>query len=364
MAAEHARSGVVKCSGHAGFQQRIVLSLLSGRTVRIDHVREDAEEPGLQDFEVSLLRLVEAMTNGTQVAINETGTSVRFRPGTIEGGSITHECAAGRAIGYYALVLLQLAPFARRPLAATLRGVTDNDVDVGADIIRTVTLPLLARFGLREGLELKIVKRGVAPLGGGEVVLTCPIVRSLGAVNIVDAGTVRRVRGVAYATRVAPSVANRMVDTARGVFNSFLPDVWVYTDHYKGDRSGLSPGFGISLLAESTHGTTVAAEGTGAADTLPEDLGRQTAVALLREIERMGVVDHAHEPIALLFMALGPEDVSRIRIGELQANTVFFLRLLHDFFRVRMQLKHDPTTNTVVAAVRGVGFVNVAKRAI
>ena len=56
----------------------------------------------------------------------------------------------------------------------------------------------------------------------------------------------KRIRGVAYAARVSPAMASRMVDSAKAVLLKFLPDVYIYTDHYKGDMAGKSPGFGES----------------------------------------------------------------------------------------------------------------------
>jgi hypothetical protein len=56
------------------FRQRLVLSTLSGRPVRIEDIRaDDPESPGLRDFEASFLRLLEKLTNGCVVEINETG---------------------------------------------------------------------------------------------------------------------------------------------------------------------------------------------------------------------------------------------------------------------------------------------------
>ena len=42
---------------------------------------------------------------------------------------------------------------------------------------------------------------------------------------------VKRVRGVAWATRVSPQMCNRLVDGARGVVNDLLADVYIFTDH-------------------------------------------------------------------------------------------------------------------------------------
>lgn len=41
-----------------------------------------------------------------------------------------------------------------------------------------------------------------------------------------------------WAVRVAPVVTNRIVDSARSVLNKFIPDIYIYTDHYKGSQSG------------------------------------------------------------------------------------------------------------------------------
>lgn len=61
------------CRGSQNFRQRIVYATLSGKALRIDAIRENSDSPGLQDYEASFLRLVEKVTNGCQVEINETG---------------------------------------------------------------------------------------------------------------------------------------------------------------------------------------------------------------------------------------------------------------------------------------------------
>jgi RNA 3'-terminal phosphate cyclase len=38
----------------------------------------------------------------------------------------------------------------------TLRGITTDEKDLSVDLIRTVTLPHLAMFGVEDGLELKV----------------------------------------------------------------------------------------------------------------------------------------------------------------------------------------------------------------
>lgn len=65
---------MLKFKGCQHFRQRLICSTLSGRAIRIDDIRAaDPESPGLRDFEASFLRLLEKLTNGCVVEINETG---------------------------------------------------------------------------------------------------------------------------------------------------------------------------------------------------------------------------------------------------------------------------------------------------
>ena len=140
------------------------------------------------------------------------------------------------------------------------------------DLIRTVTLPHLEPFGITDGLELKVCdsfahsqayayafpkikKRGSPPLGGGEVLFLCPIVKQVKTLNFVEPGKIKRIRGISYATsvlvvlavlrnpcrhavRVSPQFSNRMIEAARSVLNRYIPDIYLYSDVYKGEDSG------------------------------------------------------------------------------------------------------------------------------
>ncbi|KAI8925597.1 RNA 3'-terminal phosphate cyclase/enolpyruvate transferase [Entophlyctis helioformis] len=364
---------MLRFEGHTCLRQRLVMSTLSGKSVRIENIRaDDDEQPGLADYEASFLRLLEKLTNGCTIEINHTGTSVTYHPGTIFGGRIQHECPPSRSIGYFMEAVIALSPFAKHPVELTLTGITNDNVDISADLIRTLLLPQLSRFGIEDGLELKIAKRGAPPLGGGQVVFRCPIVRQLKPLQFIDAGHIKRIRGIAYATRMSPQMANRVVEAARGLLTRYIPDVYIYTDVYKGQESGRSPGYALSLVAESTTNTLLSAEcayqprkkvtettpsasqdpfnqvqltgsnrdamavakpivdvGPTVSDMLvndytfptPEDLGVRVARLLLHEIKRGGSVDTLSQWLHLLFIALGPEDVGKVRFGSLSPFT-------------------------------------------
>lgn len=169
----------IKLRGCTQFRQRIVFSTLSSKRIRIDNIRDKDEAPGLRDFEASFLRLVDKLTNGCKIEINETGTSMKYAPGLISGGIVEHDCGTSRSIGWFIEGILPLLPFAKKATSIVFTGITNDDADFSVDTLKLIHLPLLPHFGISEELKLDIKKRGAAPLGGGLVTLTCPIVREL-----------------------------------------------------------------------------------------------------------------------------------------------------------------------------------------
>ncbi|KAL9405355.1 hypothetical protein Peur_002327 [Populus x canadensis] len=314
----------------------------------------------------------------TVVKINETGTMVQYKPGILMGGRhLVHDCGESRAVGYFLEPLLVLGLFSKKALSIRLKGITNDSNDPCVDTFRSTTLPLLKQFGVpSEGLELKIESHGAPPHGGGEVLLSIPNIQSLTAVTWIDEGMVRRIRGVTFSTRVSSQFENTMIHAARGIFNHLLPDVHIFTDHKAGPQAGNSPGYGISLVAETTSGCFISAntavsyaraEDGGMEDEkgelMPsEDVGEQIASVLLQEIEQGGVEDTTHQGLLFLLCALCPQDVSKIRVGKHIPHGIEVLRLIRDFLGVKFVIKPDPSKGTVILKCVGSGLKNLSRK--
>jgi RNA 3'-terminal phosphate cyclase len=63
------------------------------------------------------------------------GTAILLKPGIIAGGPVTHECPLSRSIGYFLEPVVMIAPFSKKPLDLTLKGITtdDNDLSVSTN---------------------------------------------------------------------------------------------------------------------------------------------------------------------------------------------------------------------------------------
>jgi len=369
-------------SGCNYLRQRLVLATLTSTSIKIKNIRSREDDPGIQEAEAGFIRLIDKLTNGSKVEVNETGTELSYQPGALLGGRIEHTCSLQRGVGYWLEPVLMLAPFCKEPLHLTLTGVTNNQIDPSPDWVKASLLPVLRKFLLDDtGLELTVSKRGAAPGGGGQVTLKCPVKKALRPVQVLEQGKIKRIRGVAWAVRVSPSTANRVVEAAKGMLLKFIPDVYIYTDHFTGAKSGKSPGFGLTLTAETTTGVFLSGEvcsnpaGGGLGPTVPEELGVQGAKCLLEEVFRGGCADSLSQTLVTSLMAFGPTDVSKMVLGPLSPQCVASLRHLKDFLGLFFKLEsYNPPeeeggddemrvgASKVLVTGVGVGFTNMSKR--
>lgn len=371
----------MRLKGSRSLRQRLLLSTLSSSPVIIEDIRADDILPGLRPHEVSFLRLLEMLSDDCVVEINETGTKLKYKPGIVMGGKhLVHDCGVGRSIGYFLEPLVVLGIFGKKPLSIKLRGITNDFRDPSVDTFKSTTLPLLKRFGISsEGLDLKIESRGSPPLGGGEVILSVPIVQdSLKALSWADAGEVKRIRGVTFSTLVSSQHENSMIDVARGILNPFLHDVYIFSDHKTGAQAGKSPGFGISLVGETTSGCFISADtamtygrededdeiGEGGQRKLENarEIAEHAASTLVGEIEQGGVVDSTHQGLLFLLCALCPQDISKVRVGKLSPYGIESLRNISEFLGVKFAIKPDPSDETVVLKCVGSGLKNLSRK--
>ncbi|XP_044012396.1 RNA 3'-terminal phosphate cyclase-like protein isoform X2 [Aphidius gifuensis] len=370
-------------------KHRLLLSTLSGKPVTITNIRINHDEP---EHEVSLIRLLDKLTNGSQFELNDTGTVLSYTPGLLIGGELEHDCSLQRGIGYYLEAVMILAPFCKHPIDIKLRGVTNNTIDPSVDRIKSSGLPILKKFIIGDcDLDLTIKKRGALPKGGGEVHFKCPVNRGLRTIQFEKCGPVKEIRGVSCSMNVSPDIATRMYKAAKRVLNNFTNDVYLRTDGCQGKLGGNSPGYGISLTAVTTgvQGESKDIENktrayyTSEACCPPMDsnsiseemtaeyLGEQAAYNLLEEIHRGGCIDSIFQPMTALFMALGQKNVSKVLSGPLTQSTIQFLRDLRDFMGVVFKLDpaKDPEDEDIVLeqvhlACMGIGYNNFSRRVL
>lgn len=394
----------LRFTGHRAFTQRLVLSTLTGRPIHISKIRSTSPtNPGLAPHEISFLRLIEGVTNGSSMQISYTGTTLTYHPGLItgtiagfgatDGDVIEHSVpmACTRGVTYFLLPLCLLAPFSKAHMNVRFSGpgvITSSTEtgDMSVDSFRTAILPLFALFGIPPArIELRVLQRscaGPGGRGGGG----CVELRFASQVRLPKTlhlnrspGRVKKIRGVAYCTGVSASNNARMIHSAREVLNPFVSDIHVAAQYDQaplvptGDKAGskrrLGIGFGLSLVAESSAvGVLYCADMVVPPEggVVPEDIGKQCAYQLLETIEKGGCVTYSSAPTVLTLMAMGSEDVGRLRIGRDVLGTEEMVGLARDlktFGASSWGLRDvEDDSGDIMISVKGSGVGNVGRK--
>jgi len=232
----------------------LTLSVITGRPMRIEHIRAGREEPGLRPQHLTAVQAAAAIC-GARVEGAEPGSqALTFAPGgPARPGhyifDVTQAARAGSA-GSVSLVLqtvlLPLA-LAGGDSHLTLRGGTHVPWAPSVFYLEHVFLPQMASIGVQAVLELK--QWGFYPAGGGEVeVQIAGRAGPLRPVTLVTRGPLRRVWGVAAVMNLPAHIPQRMADRARNVLtDAGLPGPLVALEPRR--LHGAGPGAGLFLCA-------------------------------------------------------------------------------------------------------------------
>lgn len=394
----------LRFTGHRSLARRLTISTLTGRPIHISKIRSTSPtNPGLAPHEISFLRLLEAVTNGSSMQISYTGTTMTYHPGLItgaiagqgaaEGDIIEHSLPATctRGVTYFLLPLCLLAPFSKAHMNVRFTGpgvitsATETG-DISVDTFRTAILPLFGLFGIQPArIELRVLQRSCAGSGGrgggGSVELRfASQVRLPKTLHLNrPPGRVRRIRGVAYATGVSASNNGRMIHAAREILNPLVSDIHVAAQYDQaplvptGDKAGSKKrsgiGFGLSLVAESSavgvlYSADVVVPANGG--VVPEDIGKSCAYQLLEAISKGGCVTSVSASTVLVLMAMGSEDVGRLRIGRDVIGSEDLVGLARDLRTSGASswgLRDvDDDAGDIIVSVKGSGVGNVGRK--
>lgn len=187
----------------------MALAAITGRALDIEHIRSKRPKPGLAPQHLAAVRAVAALCDARVEGLALRSTALTFVPGELHGGRFEFDVGTAGSITMVLQALLPVLVASGKHAEVSVRGGTDVRAAPPLDYFREVTLPLLARMGVRT--EMTVLRRGYYPRGGGEVRL-CVEPSRLRPFDVAVAGPVQRIRGLAHVAGIKRDVAVRMRD--------------------------------------------------------------------------------------------------------------------------------------------------------
>lgn len=301
------------------------LSAVTGRACRIYDIRKGRERPGLRAQHLAGLQALAGFCSGTLEGARMGSTEISFRPGRKRTPELSVDIPTAGSITLVLQALLIPAMLGPEPVTVHFSGgATDTHFAPSLDYFETVLLGVLGRAGVRADIDAS--KRGYYPRGGARVrVRIHPAAPRRFALTGKEGDGVVKIISRASVPLARREVAERQ---ARGAAYALGPlGMPVETEiHYHGTISA-----GSSILLAAMHTNTVlGADRLGKRGKRAEEVGREAAEAILREIESGAPLDRHMADQVLPFMALCGE--SSVMVSEVTGHARTNMWVIEKFF--------------------------------
>ncbi|MEM2226804.1 MAG: RNA 3'-terminal phosphate cyclase [Candidatus Bathyarchaeia archaeon] len=318
----------------------VALSALLGKPIRITNIRGRRPSPGMKAQHVTAIRAL-ARICGARAEGLELGSRVlEFHPGDIAPDRFEFKVGTAGSISLVLQAILPVLSLAPSKVAATISGGTDVKWSPPIDYFRFVVIPILSRMGPR--IDLQLIKRGHYPKGGGEVEISVEPADKLNPILIKEFGELVEVRGLSHCTGLPRHVAERQAKAAEALLRRAIHSpisIDLEWDPHGPDR-GLGPGSGITLYAKTSSGAIIGADALGERGRPAEEVGREAASKLLKEISSGKPVDRHMADMLIPYMAIA-SGRSEISTSELTLHSLTNVRIAEAICGVKFEIKGD-----------------------
>ncbi len=302
--------------GGAIVRQALALSTLTGKAFEVVNIRKGRSQPGLKAQHLHSIKALVELT-GAEVKGDVLGNEwLHFKPGKVKSKVIKVDVGTAGSITLLLQSLLLPCIFSGKKVHFEITGGTDVKWSQPIDYFANVLLPYLKPFA---DFDLKIMKRGYYPKGGGQISLMITGKKRLDeckAVNHTTRGKILHLKGVCHGSIELESanVVQRMSSSAELLLLKY-GKVNIQQQYCK----SLSVGTGITVWAilgdgYYEHFSILGADCLGEKGVQAEKVGEMAAHALIKEIESQAPVDHflADQLVPLLGLLGGQMITSEI----------------------------------------------------
>jgi RNA 3'-phosphate cyclase len=305
--------------GGALLRVSAALSVLTGNPIHIQNIRAGRPQPGLMPQHLNailaLQKLSEAGVNGLKIGSEE----ISFIPDILQEGEYQVEVGTAGSITLILQAFMIPAGFAPGPVKICLTGGTDVRWAPPIDYLQNVTLPILRSIGHQ--VDLKLMKRGYYPQGGGKLQADMKPLNNFKPFHIHDL-QIDYISGVSHCTKLPRHVAIRQALAAEKKIKLAGYDSQIEIDT-EGDALG--PGSGIVLWSEfkgkSSHPLgRVGGSCQGEPGKKAELVGQNAAIELLRHLNIGAPLDKYMADQIIPYMAI--HSSSSVKIAELTSHTL------------------------------------------
>ncbi len=339
----------------------LALSTLTQQPFRCTNIRKGRKEQGLKAQHLESINALKHICNAKTNEINIGSLELEFHPGKINAGTFKIDIGTAGSIALLLQAVLPPCLFAPGRIKLIITGGTCGKWQAPVEYLQQVLLPHLRKFA--ESIEIKLIKRGYYPKGGGNVEIIVTPTSSLAdfssftdfyaalnkkvkKISLAGDFQLLKINGISHAAKSLQDkkVAERQAAEAEKLLKGKYK---CPIDMQVSYQETASAGTGITLWAvfgkngetDEENPCILGADALGEAGKPAEKVGEEAARKLIEEIGAAATVDEHLQDQLLLFMALLPG--STVRFHKLTEHAKTNMYVIERFLPVRFVVEID-----------------------
>ena len=314
------------------------LSALTKKPCRIFNIRKNRPKPGLATQHLLSIRALAQLSEGNLEGDFLGSAEVMFSPGNSFRDSVSVKIETAGSITLALQTLIIPALSFEKPVKISFEGgATDTFFSPTFDYFQYAFLKILEKMEGR--VKPNLIKRGYFPEGGARVEIEiCP--SKIKNVNLIQRGNLKKILIISGASNYLKDkkVAERQLFGARELLGKLNLPTEERVEYYE----TLCPGSQMCIVAEFEN-TLIGTDNLGKLGKRAEEVGKEAALALLKEEKSGACLDKNLADQILPFMALSSKK-SRITVSQITSHTKTNIGVIEKFIAGNFEIKDNLIT--------------------
>lgn len=350
-------NGSYEEGGGALVRTALAFSVLTGKEFKVDKIRSRRPNPGLKPQHLTAIKALTEICNAETSKIELGSTELWFKPGKIKRGIYEIDIGTAGSITLLLQALILPCLFAPGKITLNIKGGTCGKWQASVDYLQNILLPYLPRFV--DKIELKIMKRGYFPKGGGLITLEITprfkfnnfhsfyeeLELKTSKIKLTEQGELEQIRGVVNVSQELQDkdVGERIKKAAESSLKQYGAPINLRIDY----AQALSIGGEILVWGIfSKHGkidydNPIILTGDALVDKRKssEEIGKEAAEKLKKQIDENFAIDHYLSDQLIPFMGLIPG--SEINTKEISKHAKTNIYVVEKFLPVEFKIENN-----------------------
>jgi RNA 3'-phosphate cyclase len=278
----------------------LALSSVLEKPCRVYNIRKNRPKPGLMTQHLLGLKALKELCGAKLEGDYLESKEIIFYPGRILKDQLFINIPTAGSITLILQTLTLPSLFSLKPVKIKFKGgATDTFFSPTFDYYRFIFLKILEKMEAK--IEVNLIKRGFYPTGKAELEVKVFPIKSLKQISLIERGKLEKILILSGASQILKEkkVAERQIAGVREILGKLKLPLEEKIEY----SQTASPGSYICLIAKFEK-TLIGSDNLGKLGKRAEDIGRETALGLLKEAKTNVCLDKHMADQILPYLAI------------------------------------------------------------